>query len=278
MYNFRSFDFAVTHFLRIFASMLTKTEALVLHAIKYGEQKLIVDMFTRTHGRLSFVVSLSKGGRGRMKKQYFQPLTHLSIECDLLPQRQLQKLSDVAIATPLSTLLYDPSKLSISLFLSEFLYHALKGEQQNEPLFDYVMSSIQWLDGRERDFANFHLVFLMHLSRFLGFYPNLDRSPLEVSAQVSSLSTPSSLSALYFDLRSATFCSRPPVHRDFLMPEEASQLMLMMRMDFPTMHLFRMSRRQRQRCVEVALLYYRLHLPDFPDLRSLSILRELYEE
>lgn len=49
-----------------------------------------------------------------------------------------------------------------------------------------------------------------------------------------------------------------------------------MRMDYPTMHLFHMSHTDRNRLLEVALVYYRLHLPDFPDLRSLSVLQELY--
>ncbi len=238
--------------------MFCKTEALVLHTIKYGEQKLIVDMFTREQGRLSFIVQIPKTTKGKMRKQYFQPLTLLSIESDVRPQLQLQKLRDISLLTSLPTLLTNPTKLSISLFLSEFLYHALKGEQQNESLFDYVANSLQWLDGRERDYANFHLVFLMHLSRFLGFYPNLERE------------------AVYFDLRSATFCATAPVHRDFLMPQEASILQLMMRMDYPTMHLFKLNRQQRNRCIEVALLFYRLHVPDFPELRSLEVLRELW--
>lgn len=241
--------------------MLCKTEALVLHTIKYGEQKLIVDMFTRQHGRLSFLLNIPKTTHGKLRKQYFQPLTILMIESDVRPQLQLQKLRDAAILSPLPTLLSDPSKLSICLFLSEFLYHALKGEQRNELLFDYVTTSLQWLDSREQNYANFHLVFLMHLSRFLGFYPNLeDREE----------------ASLYFDLQAASFCTAPPLHRDFLMPEEAGILRLMMRMDFPTMHLFRLNRQQRDRCIEVALLFYRLHLPDFPDLRSLSVLKELW--
>jgi len=239
--------------------MLTKTEAIVLHSLKYGETKLIVDMFTRLHGRLSFVVRLPKTQHGRLKKQYFQPLTLLNIECDVRPQLQLQQLRDASIFTPLPSLLTHPQKLAISLFLAEFLYHALRGEQQNEPLFDYVASSIQWLDSREQNFANFHLVFLMHLSRFLGFYPNIE------------------VGGLYFDLRAASFCTAPPLHRDFLMPQEASMLHLMMRMDFPNQHLFHMNRIQRNRCIEVALQFYRLHLPDFPDLRSLEVLRELWD-
>jgi DNA repair protein RecO (recombination protein O) len=70
--------------------------------------------------------------------------------------------------------------------------------------------------------------------------------------------------------------SVPTAARDFLQPDEAQKVQLMMRMDYATMHLFQMSHTERNRLLEVALSYYRLHLPDFPDLKSLSILQELY--
>ena len=212
--------------------MLTKTPAIVLHSLKYGETRLIVDMFTRSYGRLSFIVSLPKSAKGKMKKQFFQPLTILEIETDVRPKLQLQKLSDVRLLHPFSTIPFDP-----------------------------VTDSIQWLDGQDSRFANFHLVFLMRLSRFLGFYPNLD----DYAA------------GDYFDLRESVFLSAPPVHRDFLYPQEAEKVQLMMRMDFATMHLFQMSHTERNRLLEVALSYYRLHIPDFPELKSLSVLQELYE-
>ena len=241
--------------------MLTKTQAIVLHSLKYGETRLIVDMFTRSQGRQSFIVSIPKSVKGKIKKQLFQPLTLLEIESDLRPKLQLQKLSDVRLASPFSSIPFDPNKLSISLFIAEFLYYALRSEQHNEPLFEYIVNSIQWLDAQTDRFANFHLVFLMRLSRFLGFYPNLDHYQ----------------TGDYFDLRESVFLSTPPVHRDFLHPQEAEKIQLMMRMDFPTMHLFRMSHQERNRLLEVSLIYYRLHLPDFPELKSVSVLQELYQ-
>ena len=241
--------------------MLTKTQAIVLHSLKYGETRLIVDMFTRSQGQQSFIVSIPKSVKGKIKKQLFQPLTLLEIESDLRPKLQLQKLSDIRLASPFSSIPFDPNKLSISLFIAEFLYYALRSEQHNEPLFDYIVNSIQWLDAQTDRFANFHLVFLMRLSRFLGFYPNLEHYQ----------------SGDYFDLRESVFLSTPPVHRDFLHPQEAEKIQLMMRMDFPTMHLFRMSHQERNRLLEVSLIYYRLHLPDFPELKSVSVLQELYQ-
>lgn len=57
----------------------------------------------------------------------------------------------------------------MALFLSEFLYRAVREEAENRPLFAYLQHSIIWLDECGGGFANFHLVFLMRLSRFWGF-------------------------------------------------------------------------------------------------------------
>ncbi len=240
--------------------MLTKTEAVVLHALKYGETRLIVELFTRSHGRLSCIASIPKTSKGKLKKQLFQPLTLLELEADIRPKAQLQPLKEARLAVPFVTIPFDPHKLAIALFTAEFLYYALRSEQRNEPLFDYVVNSIAWLDGQDRQYANFHLVFLIRLSRFLGFYPNLSNYA----------------AGDYFDLRESTFLAAPPVHRDFLYPQEAEKIQLMMRMDFPTMHLFRMRHAERNRLLEVILYYYRLHLPDFPELKSITVLQDLY--
>lgn len=242
--------------------MLVKTEAIVLHSFKYGESRLIVDMFTREVGRLSFIVPLPKTPKSRMKKQYFQPMTLLEIECDVRQRVQLQKLKDVRLLSAYTSVPFSPEKLALSLFTAEFLYHALRSEQCNEPMFAYVCDAMRWLDAVETGFANFHLTFLMRLSRFLGFYPNLDDY----------------VNGCVFDLRAATFSLQVPTHRDFLQPDDAQRIHTLMRMDFPTMRLYRLSRHDRNRIVDVLLYYYRLHIPQFPELKSLSVLQELWAD
>ena len=241
--------------------MLAKTQAIVLHSIKYGETRLIVDMFTRLFGRQTFIVTIPKSSKGKMKKQFFQPLTMLEIETDIRPNAQLQKLNDVRILNPFISIPFEPDKLAILLFIGEFLYYALRSEQRNELLFDYMENSILWLDSQTAHFANFHLVFMLRMTRFLGFYPNLSDYR----------------DGDYFDLRESVFMRNPPVHRDFLYPEEAQKVQLMMRMDFSNMRLFRMTHQDRNRLLEVSLKYYRLHLPDFPEMKSIEILQTLYQ-
>ena len=232
---------------------IIKTEAIVLHSLKYGEGRIIVDIFSREQGRLSLIVSAPRSERSKIKKQYLQPLTLLMLECDVRPQARLQKVREATLLTPLPSLFSDAKKLSIGLFVSEFLYHALKGEQRNVPLFDYVRSSIEWLDAASGPVANFHLVLLMRMARFLGFYPNMESE------------------GDYFDLGEGTFGQQ---RDDRIAGATVRQLM---RMDYPTMHLFRLSRQERLQILQTLLRYYELHLPAFPELRSLSVLKELYD-
>ena len=241
--------------------MLVKTEAIVLHSLKYGETHLIVDLFTREVGWVSCIIPLPKTPKSRLKKQYFQPMTLLEIEADLRQRLQLQKLKDARLLSAYTSIPYSPEKLALSLFTAEFLYHALRSEQQNGPLFAYLVDAMQWLDIANRGYANFHLTFLMRMSRFLGFYPNLNDY----------------VDGCVFDLRAANFSLHVPMHQDFLQPDDAQRIHTLMRMDFPTMHLYRLNRTDRNRIVDVLLHYYRLHIPQFPELRSLSVLQELWD-
>ena len=240
--------------------MMVKTRSIVLHSIKYGESKMIVDLFTQQHGRVSFIVSIPKTSKAKVKKQFFQPLSILEIEFDFRMNVPLQRLKDVRLAVPFSSIPFDPFKLSIGMFVAEFLLYSTKSEQENLPLYTYMENSIAWLDGAEGTIANFHLIFMMQLSRFLGFFPNIDDY---VQGEL-------------FDLREGQFVEMTPVHRDFLDAAESAEILNLMRLNYHTMHLLKMSRIQRNRCAEVIIHYYRLHIPSFPELKSFSILKELF--
>lgn len=240
--------------------MLIKTKAIVLHSLKYGDASVIVEMFTEQNGRQAFAVRIPKTSKAKVKKQYFQPLTILDIEYDYRQKTDLQRLRDVRIAMPFSSVPFDPVKMSVVLFLAEFLHYVTRGEQQNIPLYQYIENSLEWLDACDGGFANFHLVFTMRLARFLGFFPNLEDY----------------VDGCCFDLRSASFVIMPPLHSDFLKPQEAARVNQLMRMNYETMRLFKMSHADRNQITDVIMRYYRQHVPQMPELRSLEIIRELW--
>lgn len=240
--------------------MLEKSKAIVLNSLRYGESQMIVDLFTETRGRLSFMLRVTQNGRSQMKKQYFQPLTVLDIEFDYRPARGLQKLKAVAMAFPFRSLPFDMAKIAIALFVAEFTTHATRSEQADAALYGFVENSVRWLDACDEGFANFHIIYMLHLTRFIGFYPNADDY------------TPGD----YFDMRDGCFTTYQPLHPDFLRPDEAQKIGLLMRLNYATMRLLRLTRDERNRCLDVTLAYYKLHQPGFPEMKSLEVLRELF--
>jgi DNA repair protein RecO (recombination protein O) len=241
--------------------MLQKTHGIVLHSLKYNDTSNIVDIYTELYGRVSFLVPVSRSRKAAVKAVLFQPLSVMELEADFRASSNLYRIKE-AKAYPFKSIPYHPYKSAIALFLAEYLYRAVKEDGENRPLFAYLKHSIEWLDECEADFANYHLVFLMHLTRFLGLYPNLDDYH----------------QGDYFDLLNAGFTSlRPYKHAFYVNPEESSRLTRLMRMNYDTMHLFAMNRADRARCLTIIGDYYRLHIPGFHDLKSLAVLQELFD-
>lgn len=240
--------------------MLQKYRGIVLHTLKYNDRSNIAHIYTEQGGRMSFLFPAQRSRKSMVRQVLFQPLSLVEFEAEVRPRAGLHPIREAKAWQVFQSLPYDPFKSAIVLFLSEFLYRALKEEAVNLPLFAYLVHSVQWLDACEKSFANFHLVFLMRLSRFLGLYPNLDGYA----------------EGCYFDLLNACFVSAPPAHGMFVFPDEASRIRNLMRMNYDTMRLFGMNRMERNRCLDIISEYYRLHLPDFPELKSLRVLQELF--
>ena len=146
------------------------------------------------------------------------------------------------------------------MFVAEFTSYCTRSEQANRPLYLFVENSVRWLDACTNGFANFHIIYMLHLSRFVGFYPNLD----------------SGVGKTWFDMRSGCFTGSMPAHNDVLQPDEANKIRLLMRLNYITMRLLSLSRSERNRIVEVVLQYYRLHQPGFPEMKSLPVLMQLF--
>lgn len=245
--------------------MQVKSRGVVLRIQKYNDEAQIVDVFTEQEGRVGFLVRISHSRRSNVKSSLFQPLALVELEWSHRAGGGLQRLK-WASALPLSSVPYDPYKASIALFLAEFLSYAVREEQDSRWLFAYVIHSVEWLDTCAGNFSNFHLVFLLQLSRFLGFYPNL--SLTEEAESVTE--------GAYFDLESGCFTLLRPQHTHFVESREAHLLPLLMRLRYETMHLLRLSGVERSRLLGVINEYYRLHIPGFPELKSMTVLRDLF--
>lgn len=240
--------------------MMFCCNVIVLRAFMFSDSKMMVDVLSREEGRMSCVFRTGSSKKARSRRQIFQPLSILELELERKTPGQLAAIKDAHIAVPFASIPFHPYKLTISMFLAEFLCNATRSEQGAALLYDYVSESIQWLDGVSEGFSNFHLVFMMRLTKFIGFYPNTEGYSEGCS----------------FDMLNGCFVAAAPSQRGFLSPEDTKKMLFVMRMNYDTMHLFRMSRTERNRCLDVILDFYRLHVPDFREMKSLSVLREMF--
>lgn len=241
--------------------MLEKTKGIVLHAIRYGDDSLIVSVLTLSRGTLTFMVKAPRGRHGSVKAQLLRPLSILDMDIDYRERMQMHRIKDMRVAIVFSTLPYEPAKEAVAMFLGEVLYHALKREGENPALFEFLEHSLEWFDLAEHDYANFHLCLLIQLTRHLGFFPNMD--------------SPSP--ACLFDLLEGCFVFSIPAHGQYLVPEEAQFLAKLLKMNYETMHRVHLNRQQRGHILRLLNTYYRVHVPDFPELKSLDVLTELFD-
>ena len=242
--------------------MLETTNGIVLHYNRFGDDKAIVDIFTLSRGSVTFLVRDRRGGGQRKSSLHttlLRPLNIVELTFDYRSSASLQKLQELHIAHCYTSLPYDPIKETIALFLSEFLHGVLRSEVKNPELYHYILYSLQWFDATSEGMANFHIAFLIRLSYYLGFWPNIDRKNM----------------LPFFDLKDSIATDVQPTHDYFLKGEEAAKLPLLLRMNVRNMHSFRLNRQQRNRILDLLTVYYKLHVPEFRDLRSLDVLREV---
>ena len=239
--------------------MLYKTEGIVLSNAGYNDKYAITPLYTRFW---PCFLPAAQNTRPAFKDQHgaFTPLSILNMEVEHLPLRDIQRLKEVDRQTLLFEIGSNPVKVSLTLFLSEFLSKVLRETDNNEVLFDYLKQAIEVLERTKRGLANFHLTFLLGLTRFLGIYPNLENYTR----------------GCYFDMLNGEFTYRSPTHQYLLNERESAYLHLLTRINFSNMHLFRLSRNDRNLIIDRLLTYYRLHLYDFQSIRSLEVLRELH--
>lgn len=239
--------------------MYEKTCGIVLHALRYGEDSMIVDVLTQTRGALSFMVRVPKSHKSHIRSRLLSPLNILQIDMDYRQGKNMQRIRDLQMAYAYESIPYEPMKQWVALFLGEVLYHALKHEDCNDRLFTFLFHSLRWFDAARKDYVNFHLTLLIKLTRYLGFWPNCEGIAR----------------GLFFDLREGEFVSFRPHHGFCLETDEAEWVPRLLRMNYATMRYFRMNRQQRNRALDMVCQYYRLHVPEFPVLKSLDVLKEV---
>lgn len=236
--------------------MRVSDKAIVLQAIKYGDKKYILKLYTGHNGLVTAVAVAGKAASAKIKSGSILPLTLVDVELVLKQNKEVHQLSEATCYCIHDRIHQSLSKLTIAQFVNEILIKSLREQSGNALLFEFIETCLKYLNDTEKGYENLHLYFLIELTKYLGFEPHNTYSP----------------QFPYFDCREGRF-SGLSLALPLGLNKEDSRLFS----DFLKTNSLKekISGANRQRLLEVLLGYYRLHIPGFNEIKSLEVLREV---
>lgn len=238
--------------------MQEKFDAIVLRSRNYSDTSLIVKCYTKQKGIVSFIAKGAKKKKNSIMG-LFQPLSLVEIVSFARNENvELKGLKEVKSNGAYSTLQFDPVKSGLSIFIAELLDLSLFEEESNPLLYEFLISSFHYLDDLE-NYANFHIAFLIELSKYLGFYPHYRADK-----------------KLFFDLEQGTFHNNNTNTPYISKGDNVDKLIEFLENNFVDTPSIQLNKYQRGKLLRYVLDYYKLHISNFKEPKSLDILTILY--
>lgn len=235
--------------------MIVTTRGLVVHTTRYSETSVIARIYTERLGLVSYLVKGVRTARSKSKASMLQPLTLLQMEVLHREHKPLQYIKEFSRAYNYVSLPFDAVKSSVALFILEIISKTVQEQEPNEDLFEFTQESFQHIDNNPLN-PDFHLLFMVHFSRYLGFFPQLQDNQNDV----------------LFDMMNGLFTKSVNA---YTMPEMESRLLQSLLTTSPFTHqVVTGNRAIRTQMMKALLTYYSLHVENF-SLRSPDILHEV---
>lgn len=229
--------------------MKNTVKGVVLNRISYSESSFIITCYTDVFGVQKYIFQGAK-----KKKAPIYPLQIGEITFYKRPDSELGKMTQLSSTMAQQNLLIDPIKSSIAFFIAEVLFKCLKSEQADLSLFQFIEEIIHILEDSKQE-TYIPLVFLIRLTTHLGV------QPMESTAELA-----------YFNLTDGRFDEVKNVG-DIYASLEVSQLIR----SIYKAELNETVTNERKKAFDVMLNYYKMHIPQFGELTSLAIIKELLD-
>ncbi|HLC83167.1 MAG TPA: DNA repair protein RecO [Bacteroidia bacterium] len=239
--------------------MLHKTSGIILQTTNYSDTSLIAKIYTENFGLQSYMISGVRSKKSKTKASLFQPMTIVEIEVSNSSKSNLHRISEIAVQHPYSDIPYNIVKSSIAIFLNEVLFRSLKEQEADEDLYSFIKNSLLILDFKNESCSNFHLCFLIQISKFFGFYPQGNFSE----------------TTSHFDLCDGKFISSVPSHNNYLNPTLSFLLDKIMSTKFENIQGLMMDSGQRKTLLNAFVFFFKFHIPSFGEIKSMAVLEEV---
>ena len=239
---------------------MPNSRGFVVKSIKNGETSMIVSCYLEDIGLKSFIVKGIYGAKKpKFSKAHFFPLNFISINYSISKPDRLSYIKEVKPVVIFNSLHSSIEKSTVIIFLSEILNSVFKEEgDKNQNLFNFLDKSLNWFDSQEKC-NNFHIKFLIELTRHIGFYPNI-----------------SSKEDKFFNLESGSSSTIKPIAK-FIDLDDYELFKQLLGMKFEDLNYMAIDKDSRQRLLNHIIDYYSLHLQMFNSPKSIDVFSEIFK-
>jgi DNA repair protein RecO (recombination protein O) len=217
-------------------------------------------MYTLHFGRQSYIIRGIRKGKGKNRMAFFQPLNILELEVSHAEKRELQHLRETSLVKPSHNISGNPVKETMALFMAEVLYRCLREPESNPGLFNFLLNTIQVLDLGKEEIPNLHLYFLIQLTRFLGFSPELNHDEQHPR----------------FDMYSGRFTAAPADEQGVLNNSSSARISQLLHLNQTSLGSLILKGAERSELAGILVDYYRIHLEGLGAVKTLEIMREIF--
>jgi DNA repair protein RecO (recombination protein O) len=239
--------------------MLHKIRGIVLKTTLYSESSVVVQVFTDKFGIQSYLINGVKKPKAKIPMNVLQPLHLLDMVVYHKMNSQIQRVAEARPSPVFRSIPYQVVKNTMVQFLNEVLYKSIRQQHTDENLFDFIYNAISWFDETDEAGVNFHLAFLLKLSRFLGFAPHVQTRKDQK----------------YFDLQGGDFTSIMPAHPNFIAENDVGHFLLLFTTPFEKLNEIKFSNATRRILLDKILVYYALHTASFGQIKSHQVLEDV---
>ncbi len=176
--------------------------------------------------------------------------------------KDLQQIREIALHLHTPSVISDPLKSSLVLFLTEVLHKSIEENYVNEVLFDFLESAVQMLDVTPQ-VKNFHLWFLLELAKYLGFYPSKNYARIDENTG--------------FNLETGLFTREEDYAQKLLDQNVVHIFHELLGMNFDKFMRIKLSSTQRRTLLRGLVDYYIIHVPGLNKVSSLEVLETVFD-
>jgi DNA repair protein RecO (recombination protein O) len=235
------------------------TEGIVLRSLKYKESSIITDIYSLDYGLRSYIIGGVRSKKTVGRSNLFHPGNIVEITAYPTKGDSLARIKEIGYKQHYNRINQQVVVSMVNAFVIEICQKSIKEKEQNVALYNFLKSSLNYLDQIDTSLKAFHIKFMIDLTNHLGFSP------------LNNYSTTNQI----FSIEDGLFVSGQNRKSGLFGKESSSLLSILIKTPNNEVGSVQVNKNLRDELLDDLINYYSYHIDNFGMMKSLDVLRTI---